>query len=698
MPLGTVDVLAGGAVLGLVMVASGTSVVRLLESLVGRRFSLTSVERAVLGLYAGGGTLFVLASLPFAAYSAPLVLALLTVGGAVTVVRWARHARRHRWPPTDVRNWPVAGLALLFLGLVVLEVVTTTRILLPNPYDGSVASLFVKLILSGHGVPTTLEPFAASGVVYPQGSAVWMTLPVILFGWPIVSAPVVLPPFFLALSVVGVYGWGERLGGVGTPVGRRTGLLFALFFGLVASWPRLFIGGSYDFAFGLPLFFTLLGLLLPFVRSRRRPWKEVIVFALAMGVLTSLSVAAGETAALIFLASLLAFHPARRAEARGLVARATAVVAISTAFVARSLIGLVAWFSYPAHVLAAVGNPPYGPEIPPSTYVAGTLAGNLNPFVPGKPRMAPIPLAALELQVLLAVAVALLLWALLRRNGRVVGSRPIATIRPVLVAALTTFLTAGLLVALSDATAGTSPLLSVTSLYETLFLVFTFYETVALFPLLVALDRIGSARTGTAPGGATPRAPSASSDRPSRRGGPRGLVLRPVVATWLAVALLALPLAVGAGITAVDVPTYLETHMAEFTNATSADLSALEWAGAHLPTCSRVLVAPGSAAQFLPLFATVNVVFPMEPASNNLSYSVAVSDLTNGTYGNATRAALLFLGITEVFVTGQTSVSYLPFLTRGLSGSSDFSVQFDEGDAEVFLFGPGAAASHCLPH
>ncbi len=696
MPLGAGEVIAGGLVVGLVLVAAGTSVVRLLESLVGRRFTLTSIERALLGLYAGGGALFVLASLPIAAYSIPLVLALLTVGGAVTVVRWASKARRHLWPPKDLRNWPAACLALLFFGLVVLEVVTTTHILLPNPYDGAAASLFVKLILSGHTVPTTLEPFAASGVVYPLGAAVWMTLPVVLFGWPIVSAPVVLPPIFLALSVAGVYCWGERLGGVGTPHGRRTGLLFALFFGLVASWPRLFIGGSYDFAFGLPLFFTLLGLLLPFVRSRRRPWKEVIVFGLAMGVLTSVSVAAGEAATLIFLASLLAFHPALRTEARGLVARAATVVAISTAFVTRSLVGLVAWFSYPAHVLAAVGNRPYGPEIPPSTYVAGTLAGNLNPFVPGKPRMAPIPIAALELQVLLAVSIALLLWAVGRRSGRADYSRPLATIRPVLVAALTTLLTAGVLVALSDATAGTSPVLSVTSLYETLFLVFAFYETVSLFPLLVALDRIRPAQAGAALGTA-PHPAGSTSDAPDRHRGPRSTAPRRVVATWLAVVVLALPLAVGAGVTAIDVPSYLETHMAEFTNATSADLSALEWAGAHLPACSRVLVAPGSAAQFLPLFATLGVVFPMEPASNNLSYSVAVSDLTNGTYTNATRSALLFLGITEVFVTGQTSVSFLPFLSRGPSGSGDFSTLFDQGDAVVFLFGPGATASDCLP-
>ncbi len=52
-------------------------------------------------------------------------------------------------------------------------------------------------------------------MIYPLGTTVWMTVPVLLFAWPIVSAPVHLPPLFLALSVPAAYSWGGRRGGAG---------------------------------------------------------------------------------------------------------------------------------------------------------------------------------------------------------------------------------------------------------------------------------------------------------------------------------------------------------------------------------------------------------------------------------------------------------------------------------------------------
>ncbi len=48
------------------------------------------------------------------------------------------------------------------------------------------------------------------------------------------------------------------------------------------------------------------------------------------------------------------------------------------------------------------------------------------------------------------------------------------------------------------------------------------------------------------------------------------------------------------------------------------------------------------------------------PSPANLSYFVALENLTSGTYGPSTRRALLDLSVTEVLVTGPTSVSYPP--------------------------------------
>ncbi|MGI0151580.1 MAG: hypothetical protein ACREC5_06560, partial [Thermoplasmata archaeon] len=165
--------------------------------------------------------------------------------------------------------------------------------------------------------------------------------------------------------------------------------------------------------------------------------------------------------------------------------------------------------------------------------------------------------------------------------------------------------------------------------------------------------------------------------------------------TVLLAVLLVLVFAVGAGVTVTSAPGYLSQHLESLANVTGGDVAGLQWAGVHLPACSRVLVAPASAAMFLPQFADVQLIFPIFPLSVNLSYDVAVTSLTHGVYTNATRSALLQLGTTEVFATAQTSVSYPALQVEPLSASSDFTVLFHAGDAWIFLFGPGASASEC---
>jgi hypothetical protein len=158
---------------------------------------------------------------------------------------------------------------------------------------------------------------------------------------------------------------------------------------------------------------------------------------------------------------------------------------------------------------------------------------------------------------------------------------------------------------------------------------------------------------------------------------------------------LAVPLGIGTVVTVQQVPSYLGGHLREFSNVSSGDTAALEWSGANLAACSRVLAAPGSAAMFLPLYAHVVLLFPMEPVSVNLSYVRSVAQLTAGTYNSTTRADLLELQVTEVFVTGANSVSYPAFLGAPLLASPDFRLLFGSGDALVLGFEPGLAATGC---
>ncbi len=147
----------------------------------------------------------------------------------------------------------------------------------------------------------------------------------------------------------------------------------------------------------------------------------------------------------------------------------------------------------------------------------------------------------------------------------------------------------------------------------------------------------------------------------------------------------------------MSVPGYIHSYLLTQANATSDDVAALEWASVHLPSCSRVLVAPGSAAQFLPEYAVVNVLFPTYPYPANLSYTILVSNLTAGSYSNATVAALVDLGVTEVFATGPTTNTFLPFDVRPLENSPDFMTLFERGDATILAFAPGVSLSGCDP-
>ncbi|MGI0130094.1 MAG: hypothetical protein ACREEC_08110, partial [Thermoplasmata archaeon] len=145
----------------------------------------------------------------------------------------------------------------------------------------------------------------------------------------------------------------------------------------------------------------------------------------------------------------------------------------------------------------------------------------------------------------------------------------------------------------------------------------------------------------------------------------------------------------------LDGPSYIHTHIQQFANVTDGDVAALEWASSGLPGCSHVFIAPGSAAQYLPEYATVAVDFPTYPPSHNLSYTNALAAFLAGEYNASVKADLVALQINAVFVTGQTSVEF-PAMNPGVFHSStDFSLLFNSQDASVYAFVPVASNGTC---
>jgi hypothetical protein len=689
--LTVLEVLGGLLLLFAALLPLGAALIRIAERWVGRRFELSTPERVVCALYASGALFFALASIPIAFFGSVLVVGLLIVGTVTLIVWWWREGwRAPRAAISWLLGWPGVTLVAGTLGLLLLEVAVTAAQTFPNANDGSWQSLYVLLIVNNHTIPWTIQPYANYGITYPSGAQVWMSLPVLLFHWPVTSGALTLPPLFLSFSLVGAYCWGERLGGIATRRGWQTGLVFAAFFGVIGSWPRLFVGGSYDFVFCLPLLLLTFGWLLPFVCGPLPSWRTAVAWGVLLGVSASLSVAVGELLFFLVLGFVLAFTPNLWSVIGGWAARVTIILLIGIGFLVRSLVGIAIWFSYPGHVLSAVGSPPYasapvGPDPPIVSFT-----GDLDPFLLWKPKLSPLPLLSLELALLLALGLVILLIWVATPGSEIRRLLPSRLVAPIVVITGVTLTFTAALVALTPTTIGGSFIGDVTDVDESSYLLFMCYQAIALLPILLGIEYV---RTRTSPSEKAGSSADVEAAEPRRR--VRQGESRPRSAPLLVVGVIILAFCAGSAVTVAEAPSYLQEHLEGLANVSSGDVAALEWGGSHLSSCDRVLAAPLSAAMFLPLYSTAKLVFPAAPLSANLSYSVAVDNFTDGVYSNVTRAALLNLGVTEVFVTGQTSVSYPAFNPRSFDDTPDFAILFHSGDATIFLFLPGEDATTC---
>jgi len=692
LPLPDLEVYAGLIALFCLCVPAGAALLRIGERFIGRRVALTPVERLLIAFYGVGGVLFALASIPAPLYGTVSVAAVLVVGGAgYTAFAVFERGRGLRTLVQFVASPAGMLLGLASLGLLAIEVVGGSLVL-PNGIDGAVDSLFVNRLLALHTVPWTLQPYASDGVIYPQGTAIWFSLPVLLFGWPIVSAPVVLPPLFLSLTPPAAFCLGERLRAPSVSRTPWTGLVFAGFFTLVASWPRLYVGGSYDFILGMPLFLLVLGLIRSFGQGRPS-WRESLLFGILLGVTLAVSTTVGTALALLLVGRFLWVAVRDRSGTLARAARLLASLAVAGVFVVRSLVGIAMWWSYPGHVMSSNSVPPYSPLASQATYGGGLLT-QVDPFVPWKYKVSPFPVLAIELQVLLAVGLVLSAVVLARPRGSLARSLPRDTVAFLVFGTAVLFSATEVVALLGAWNTSLSGIQSVTNLWELSILTFMFYSLLAILPLVAGTnylrDRWGLREPNPT---ASARSSRARSSRPSRR---RSSNLR--VAGVVAVVVLAVPLAAGMAVTTSEVPGFLHVYLKGQSNGTQDDILALQWAGAHLPGCSGVLVAPGSAAQFLPEYTgSVRIIYPAYPIPTNLTYYTIVRDLSEAIYGPITRAGMLELGVTEVFVTGATTNSYPAFSTAPLSNSSDFSQLFTAGDASVWAFEPGVSDLNCSP-
>jgi hypothetical protein len=632
---------------------------------VGSWRTLGPVERLVLDVYLGGAVVYAVAVVPFGLFTWATFPVLVVVALAYLLVRAYRLGRSESRSAVVAlaRRYlslgPIVALAAAgVLGL--LELAIAVGVPTGNTYDASQLATYTALLLTNHSVPSTLAGLGVSApVVYPQGATVWMGTAQLLFGLPPARTAVLVTPLFFAMAPLGAYALGVRWLG-----GERAGAVLAVVFVVLATWTRMQVSGSYDFVAAFPLTLLLVALSRSWVDASPISWTDVAAFGLVAGYaaalnpvgigwwLLALPVVAGAAAAGRWCGDSRAWF-GRYGVALG---AAAIPVAPSLVAVGRGL----------GHVGFAATAPGLG-TLAPVGLTGPQILGYVDPFLfgPSNQWLSPFPILRDELAVLLVIGLLLLVLpgfasahTLLRRL--VLGA---------LASAGAWFLVEAL------ASAGVRPFPSLAPLTngaELSEMLFTVYVLVASVPVLALLERGVRAD------------PADRERRPRWSLDPRS---RPTQAT-VALAVAFLLFVPGVAIAATEMPTTLGDLYHSFGNVSAADFALLAWVSANVPPGARVLVAPGSASEFLTAYAPqLRVLYPMVLgfAYPNATYRDVNRELTNGTLEPNGSADLHALAVEYVAVTGPNTVLGNPYSPAPLLGDPlEFPMVYHDGDAYLF--------------
>ncbi|HEV2317185.1 MAG TPA: hypothetical protein VGV89_06390 [Thermoplasmata archaeon] len=627
------------------------------------------IERGLVDLYLAGGALFVIASIPARLYppTAPaFLIAAGAVGLLVVVVQERRAPTSSLAPSIDwavVRSPWVWALTSACTILLAVEVLAATGASVGNTYDSSLYTTYVGLLSWSHGVPYSFQPIADPTLVFPQGATVWFAAAQSIFGLPAARASLLVTPLFIGLAPMGAYVWARRW------IGSITaGAVVGVWFALVVSWTRVLVSGSNDFVLAFPLVLVLWGWMSRWTAPSTPSWADAIAFGALLGYSAALNpVGAEVTAVGLALLALLRVWPQPR-ETFVRAGRACAALLVALLFVLPNLRALG----------SVAGGPPPGATGTPAL-TPGNFVGLVDPFLfrPTDIWLSPFPALRAELALFLVAGAVLLMIGVehLRPNLRTVrhGAAALALASVALLATQWT------------SVQGVAPFVwigRVTNLSELSVLLFTVFGMVAALPLVA----LAEARSWSTLAPESPPSGGAPPLERSRRPPPRS------IRGWTATAAVALSVALlvpGVVITVSDLPGYNATIYRQFGNVSTADFDLLAWAGSHVPSGSRVLVAPGSAAEFLPGYLpSVRLLYPMSVTPPNGSYGVVVAELTHGRLDTQGLTALDRLGVEFIAVTQANTILWPPFSPAPLlEAPQQFELQFRQGDAYVFAVG-----------
>lgn len=634
-----------------------------------------AIERALVDFYLGGALLYLIASVPVGAFQLPVVVILPVLALVGVIVLAVRAASRKgltslRADLAALRRPAPLIVLLSALGLFLVELSVATPVATGNTFDSSLLTLYTSLLLHHHMTASSFAPYATTGLLYPQGTTAWLGDAQLLFGLPPARVALLVTPLFLALAPLSGFVFGRRLWG-----NERAGLAIALVLAWIGAGTRGTVFGSNDFVFSFPLVLLLAGEAVIWWRPSLPKVGDVVGFGLLAGYSAALNPVGAEWLFLALPIVALLVRPRFAGQPLGWFARWAVALATALMGIAPSLYALGIGRSSPGFVAGATAPPPGAtPGITGSQFL-----GCIDPFLFGSSDTGLSTLAALRLELAVLIALGLAVLLLVGRDSAL--GRYLEPFRPFVAGAVVAQV--ALLGLLWLASTGFGPAVAVANISssnELSIWLFTVYGLVAAIPLALALERFTGWLRRADVGPPVSRAPVAR----HRSDSSRSIAVRAVIP--LAVALvIVVP---GVVLTPTALPPTLSEIYHNLGNVTGADFDLLEYAGSHLPSGARVLVAPGSAGQFLPGYCSdIVLLYPMVPGFStvNASYELLVRDLPSGTFTTADERALAVLAVGYVVVTGNNTVLWPAFSPRPfLADPMQYPALFHEGDAYLF--------------
>jgi hypothetical protein len=635
------------------------------------------IERALIDFYLGGAVLYLFAAVPVGAFVLPVVLGLPIVAAVAVAALAVRVARRTRgetrtYLASLLRPAPILVL-LSALGLFAVELSVAVPVPTGNTYDSSLLTLYTSLLLHHHVTAQSFAPYATTGLLYPQGTTVWLGDAQLLFGLPPARVALLVTPLFLGLAPLSGFVFGRRLFG-----SDRAGLAMALLLAWVGTGTRGMVYGNNDFIFSFPLVLLLAGQAVIWWRPSLPKLGDVVGFGIFAGYSAALNPVGAEWLFLALPLVALLVRPRFAGAVRGWFARWAVALATCLVGIIPSLYVLAIGRTSTGFVPGATAAPPGTPGITRSQFV-----GCIDPFLFGSSDTGLSTVAALRLEIAVLIALGLGVLLLVGRDSAL--GRYLEPFRPFAAGAALSLVV--LLGTLWGASTGFGPavaLANISSSYELSVWLFTLYGLVAAVPLALAFERFtGWVRRADSQAPLGPPMPSRA------RAGASWSIARKAVVPLAVALVIVVP---GVVLTPTALPPTLSQQYHGLGNVTAADFDLLDYAGDHLPNGARVLVAPGSAGQFLPGYCSdIVLLYPMVPAwqTVNASYELLVRDLPNGTLLPTDERALAVLDVGYVVVTQNNTRLWSAFSPRPfLANPESYPVVFHEGDAYLFAVAP----------